>query len=671
MSVPAANGVRLAGGVGLICDGVEITVKRRKIHAMITLLALSSPLPVSREKLMAYLWENADPASARNSLRQILYILRRELGSAANDILHVTPDSVSLEAATVDVTAALGELRGGMLPQLVERLPSLFLEMATGTEDVSSGYSSWLAVQRQRAHDDAVGTLSARLNELEPPHLEGEAVARLLSRMEPTHEAACRYLIRLHHANGNIADALQLYNDLWQHLDEEFDCLPSEATQSLIAEIKAAGLTTLEAETSSVLHPLQTSVGDNRRRPPVVWVEQFGYAGVPEQTTLRAQGLRDSLIATLCRFREWRIVDGSMVDPPPPTVQGPLFLISGRIVARDSDAELSVQFRDVWGQVIWSETVELQSETLRKIERRITRRIAMAFDIHISSARLALFQDSGDEGGTPDDSWFLAQALLRDWRPESEDKAEALFRRLASVHPDFAPASTGLAQVLNTRHLIRPGIARSAAAHQEALSLALRAVGLDPLDAKAQLTLGWSFALVGLWDNAAATFDVAIDLNDRDAWVLASSALGFAYVGEVDRAVRIGQQMAELSFGISRLHWAYYSGVLFIASDYEAAVGTAHLGAGATNYIDGWKSAALALSGRQDDGRQELARYFSDIRRRWWGTQPATDEAITDWLLTSYPIRDRSVTERLMKGLAACGAPMRALPERSRITGNA
>ena len=93
-------------------------------------------------------------------------------------------------------------------------------------------------MQRQRLHEEALEHLVEALAEHEPPDPAGARIARLLLRMEPTHEVACRFLMRTQYLRGNVAAALSVYNDLWERLDREFDALPSDETQRLIVAIK-------------------------------------------------------------------------------------------------------------------------------------------------------------------------------------------------------------------------------------------------------------------------------------------------------------------------------------------------------------------------------------------------------------------------------------------------
>lgn len=664
--------IHLAGGVRICSDGAEIKLAGKKARALLAILALSEPLPVGRDKLCALLWSESGQAAARASLRQTLRRLRGGLGLHANKLLRVTAEGVGLnsEAVEIDVTTALKEARAGRAPGLLQERPNALSDAMTGLDFIDPNFANWIAVRRQMMHQDAVDALGDALAEFVPPDPRGTALARVLRRMEPTHEAACRYLMRAYQTEGNVSAALTIYDELWHLLDEEFDTLPSENTQRLIVEIKlsSATLPPPPVHQSAELCVAPRTVGlideprrERPRQPPAIWIERFETESLDDAKRHRAMGLRSDFIAALCRFREWRVFDGGddqlrSEDLP---AEGTAFSLSGTAVTGEQGDDIILNFRNLrTSEVIWSERTTISIKSWGRAQRRAVRRIAIALSLHLSTDRLSKIHNVADSDLPAHDAWLLGQALLNHWSSDSEDRAEALFRDILRDHPDFAPAYTGLAQVLNTRHFIRPGLIRSRGIHAEALNLSIRSVAIDPLDAKAQLALAWSFALNGAWDNAVQTFHVACDLNENDPWTAVSSSLGFAYCGESAEAMRLSKRMLDVGLGITPLHWAYIAGVCFLSRDYEEAATAAARGAGATYYIAAWQGAALAHMGQVEEARIVLRASFDEVRARWTGPSKPTDRAISEWLLHCYPIRADADWFCLRDGFAAAGAPV-------------
>jgi DNA-binding SARP family transcriptional activator len=75
--------VRLLGGFELTgADGGDLTLPRKKLRALVALLALAPAAGWPRERLTALLWGDRDEEQARGSLPQALAELRRILGDA-------------------------------------------------------------------------------------------------------------------------------------------------------------------------------------------------------------------------------------------------------------------------------------------------------------------------------------------------------------------------------------------------------------------------------------------------------------------------------------------------------------------------------------------------------------------------------------------------------------
>src|SRR5262245_23619726 len=76
--------VRMLGGFALMSvEGSDLTLPRRKLRALVALLALAPAGGWPRERLTALLWGDRDEEQARGSLRQALAELRRILGDSA------------------------------------------------------------------------------------------------------------------------------------------------------------------------------------------------------------------------------------------------------------------------------------------------------------------------------------------------------------------------------------------------------------------------------------------------------------------------------------------------------------------------------------------------------------------------------------------------------------
>src|SRR5215472_18921371 len=94
--------LRVMGGFAAVLPtGQPVEVSGKKNQALLTYLALHAGKKLTREKLTSLLWSDRGEAQARNSLRQALAALRRDLGSIKPPPLTVDGDTVVFDGSAV------------------------------------------------------------------------------------------------------------------------------------------------------------------------------------------------------------------------------------------------------------------------------------------------------------------------------------------------------------------------------------------------------------------------------------------------------------------------------------------------------------------------------------------------------------------------------------------
>jgi len=122
MLAMALSPIRLStfGGVSLQApDASGLPISSRKALALLVYVSLSLGRAVSRNKLADVLWSDRGPDQARNSLRQTLTVLRRDLGPGHGELLRADRDVVALDPGLLDhdarsflASVALGTTQG-------------------------------------------------------------------------------------------------------------------------------------------------------------------------------------------------------------------------------------------------------------------------------------------------------------------------------------------------------------------------------------------------------------------------------------------------------------------------------------------------------------------------------------------------------------------------------
>jgi DNA-binding SARP family transcriptional activator len=204
--------------------------------------------PTSRARLCALLFPDANDATARNSLRQRLFKLKKKLDAhlvAGDAVLQIAPE-VAIE------------LEGDA-------------ELLAGTEagDLEE-MGEWLIAQREKRRAARTASLAAAAEQAEAA---GELSAALehagrLVQLQPDSEHAHRRVMRLHYLRGDRAAALAAYEACRAAMQRSLGAAPSPQTEELLATIRAARTLPPVARRSipaSVLRPPRL-IGRDRER---------------------------------------------------------------------------------------------------------------------------------------------------------------------------------------------------------------------------------------------------------------------------------------------------------------------------------------------------------------------------------------------------------------------
>src|SRR6266850_7760051 len=137
-------------------DGSLVTIGAKKSQALLAYLAIKPGQHVSREKLAGLLWSSTGPDQARQSLRQTLSTIRKELSNVSPDekILVEEGDLLGLDETLVDCDVAKFEslVAAATEPALAEAVALYrgdFLEGFTINEE---RFDQWLIAERDRLH---------------------------------------------------------------------------------------------------------------------------------------------------------------------------------------------------------------------------------------------------------------------------------------------------------------------------------------------------------------------------------------------------------------------------------------------------------------------------------------------------------------------------------------
>lgn len=654
--------INVLGGFSLnVADGTHIPITNRKACGLLAYLALSQNRTESRERLAGLFWSERGETQARASLRQTLKQLRLLFEKTGFSGFNTNRHDVFLDTAKVeiDLISIAHRLENGEISEALIDGRGAPENILYGFESLDQSFNAWLHVIRQNWQDRLTEHLQSCINR-QNDNVAKHAAEALL-HCDPTHEGAHRCLIHHHFCAGNTATALKQYKILWDLLDSEFDMEPDEETLALIAEIKAGtyqGNIRMPADDGTVNFVLPDICGtSDSSNLPAIGISKFTNASEAQSENYLVGGFQRELIASMVRFREWVIVEAEGLNTGEYGGNSSWqtdYQLTGVYYEFDNTIRLVINLMEIaTRRYIWSEQIELTLENWFKAQKEIVRRNAIALNLYISAERMARISERPDVSLGVYDRWLRGQTLAFLWRPEVRDRSEKIFKSIIEEAPNFSPAYSSLVQLRNSHHLVFPGVERSKAHKNEAISLSKQAIEIDPLDSRSHLCLAWSHAMNDQFSPAELYFRLALDLNGNDAWTLVSAALGLAYLGNSTEAQQFANKALRLNN--SATHWGYQSGVRFMNKDYLGCIEAADMSFDRLYYLSGWKTAALAHLGQTKKAKIEGTKFLNLIQTNWFGSSPPVAGDVAHWLIKSFPLRTKEAKECLQSGLRIAG----------------
>jgi DNA-binding SARP family transcriptional activator len=225
--------------------GLPLALPTRKARALLAYLALPPGLAHPRDKLASLLWGSTVETTARTSLRQTVYALRRCLRGADPQPLRVSAETVALEpnAVTVDVREferRAAEATPSALAEAAALYQGDFLE---GLSIPEAPFEDWLLGHRERLREVVLTSLAGLLAHQRAAGSNDSAVQTSLRLLEldPLQESVHRTLMQLYVETGRRGSALRQYQFCVAALQRELRTEPEAETKALYHEILRRG----------------------------------------------------------------------------------------------------------------------------------------------------------------------------------------------------------------------------------------------------------------------------------------------------------------------------------------------------------------------------------------------------------------------------------------------
>lgn len=226
--------LRLTTEFQLLADATPIRLPH-SAERIVSYLALARG-PVTRSTLAGTLWPDVSEDRAQGDLRSTLWRLRRvaPIVPPFDDRIFLTGD---VAVDLVELTELTREILDGPTRSTLARLP----ELIAGAGVLPSWDEDWLIVDRERYRALRLHALEHAASALlDMGDIPGALQATLAAiTTEPLRESSHRLLVRVHLAEGNLAEASRAYRSYRTLMMDELGIEPSSLMEELAFKFRS------------------------------------------------------------------------------------------------------------------------------------------------------------------------------------------------------------------------------------------------------------------------------------------------------------------------------------------------------------------------------------------------------------------------------------------------
>jgi TolB-like protein/DNA-binding SARP family transcriptional activator len=617
-------------------DGRPVLVTGKKNWALLAILALSPNQTMSRERLVGLLWADRGHEQARNSLRQSLAVLRRELGPNGSELIYSQDEALGLRAEVLAVDV-LQFMEGSTSEDLKTLRASAALyrgDMLANLALYESSFADWLDNERSLLKPVLL-QLFDRLSEQETGQARIDAAQRLVT-LDPLREASQRTLMRALADAGEKGLALKQYEKCRDLLEHELGIEPAEETQGLKERILSDGRHSARPSADNKLQgddPVYlsalASLGQTVRskflaapaKDSIAVLPFVNISGDPEQESF-TDGLTEDIITDLSNVPGFFVIARNSTfayKGKPTDVRqiahdlGVKYILEGNARRSEKRLRINVQLSDAaqGGNHVWAERFDRDLDDIFEVQDEVTRRVVDAIAGKLGASSIPeryhpVNLEAYDLCVRSRNRWAVSKA--------ANDEAIANLAKAIALDPNYCEAHWQLANSLMLGWQVWGDSQEPN--QRNALALAQRATEISSKDSTAHSTLGYMLLYDRRWNDAQSQYDAALYLNPNSADTLADIAYFYVMNGTPEKATQATAKALRLN--PRPPGWYYWiTGTAQAANGkYEDAVVTLRREETYRSASRRMLAAALALLGRRSEAQEE-ARLFLAASPHW------------------------------------------------------
>jgi DNA-binding SARP family transcriptional activator len=234
--------IQLCGRLAVVLAGVRVEsqLPGRQARHLFAYLATNRHRAVDRDELIGILWNEAPPEAAGLALSVLLSKIRHVFGDGS--VQGRSALQLALPAARIDLEAARDAIHRAEAAVQQRAWVDAYGPSNLARAVASRGFlvgedGEWIEGTRREVEQIHIRALESEivcylgLGTTERKVAIG--VARELTRLAPFRESAYRLLMLALEGDGNVAEALLVYDELSRHLRDELGTSPSTALREL------------------------------------------------------------------------------------------------------------------------------------------------------------------------------------------------------------------------------------------------------------------------------------------------------------------------------------------------------------------------------------------------------------------------------------------------------
>jgi TolB-like protein len=583
-------------------SGVEVVIQSKKGRALLAIVSLAPPGGMGREKLAALLWSDRGEDQARSSLRQLLTVLRKELG----------PNLLSADDIKVDLSRSNVEVDALKLVEIAQADDVVSLRHAAGLykgellADLSvndPAFDDWLRRERNR-FDNLMLQVFDRLLPLEPP-AERVTIARRLVAIDPLRETSNMALMQALAAAGERAQALQHFAIFRELLKTELNIQPGPDIERFQSQLAAQGIAPSQRQLA------EQTAKPGHERPSIAVLTFANLSSDPNQRYF-SDGITADIVTELSRFHQLQvhtkrlstggerpIADAAMTGRE----LGVQYVVEGSVRRMGSRVRITAQLIDSASEEnVWAERFDANEDDIFSMQDQIVRSIAAQLVGRLRIANLAKALRKPPSSMAAYD-YVLRGDSMQIGTPEAEAQALHLFRKAVELDPGYARAYAHIANHLTlqwARDFSLPD-----GSLDEPLEFAKKAVELDGEDEFCQSSLAYVYMQRNAHDLAKYHNLKALTINPNSPALLAATGILYGFRGEAARSLAYFDDALTINpHFLPSWYWRNRAVVHFDMRNYEVAISAFSRSPIMPDWVETYLAAAYAQLGLLEDARQ-------------------------------------------------------------------